>query len=306
MKNSIIHGFHGGTKIVTKDGVRELKSIRASELIEVLCADGKWRSAAVVSDGFSTMQKYLFSSGRSKVEIICTENQPWKLLSSNVTKSISIGDHIDLLNKCETYDLKTKYDYQSWTTGFVIGDGSDELRGDDPDKGYTKVSLFGAKTKYKDYFSMAGYSVSQPKYLDKNYYAIKKGAIKQSFLNSKAWRFLTPEQKCHLFMGLYAADGSGDRHILDTSDVRVAQMVSEISAIAGFHISQQSEKFQNTNYKSEALLIHFGFRLYQIYKNPWILKEISSCSSSTPLKAWNVIEPVTNTFVLNGGIIAHS
>ena len=289
--------FKSNTRFVTDSGVKEFRDFNDGETVKVVGSDGKWHTATVKRYGKQKMQDVMLQAGRSVKHIFCTANHRWLLNDGSVTTELKEGMTLAMLPELSKYEMESKADYQAWATGFAIGDGLDKKND------YTTVRLCGNKIRYADNFVKAGDTVTYPESYHGDAYVLHKGAFKQDFLNAKAWRFLDTKGKQHLFEGFYAADGAVKANKVATSDDRVAEMIRDISSVAGFYVSSESEVVRDTNFKKEARLIEFRFRKYQIANNLWSVKKITPYRPEIEYDAWCVEEPETHSFTLDGGIV---
>ena len=289
--------FKSNTRFVTDSGVKEFRDFNDGEIVKVVGSDGKWHTATVKRYGKQKMQDVMLQAGRSVKHVFCTANHRWLLNDGSVTTELKEGMTLAMLPELSKYEMESKADYQAWATGFVIGDGLDKKND------YTTVRLCGNKIRYADNFVKAGDTVTYPESYHGDAYVLHKGAFKQDFLNAKAWRFLDIKGKQHLFEGFYAADGAVKANKVATSDDRVAEMIRDISSVAGFYVSSESEVVRDTNFKKEARLIEFRFRKYQIANNLWSVKKITPYRPEIEYDAWCVEEPETHSFTLDGGIV---
>ena len=289
--------FKSNTRFVTDSGVKEFRDFNDGETVKVVGSDGKWHTATVKKYGKQKMQDVMLQSGRSVKHVFCTANHRWLLNDGSVTTELKEGMTLVMLPELSKYEMESKEDYQAWATGFAIGDGLDKKND------YTTIRLCGNKIRYADNFVKAGDTVTYPESYHGDAYVLHRGAFKQDFLNAKAWRFLDTKRKQHLFEGFYAADGAVKANKVATSDDRVAEMIRDISSVAGFYVSSESEVVRDTNFKKEARLIEFRFRKYQIANNLWSVKKITPYRPEIEYDAWCVEEPETHSFTLDGGIV---
>ena len=289
--------FKSNTRFVTDSGVKEFRDFNDGETVKVVGSDGKWHTATVKKYGKQKMQDVMLQAGRSVKHVFCTANHRWLLNDGSVTTELKEGMTLAMLPELSKYEMESKADYQAWATGFAIGDGLDKKND------YTTVRLCGNKIRYADNFVKAGDTVTYPESYHGDAYVLHRGAFKQDFLNAKAWRFLDIKEKQHLFEGFYAADGAVKANKVATSDDRVAEMIRDISSVAGFYVSSESEVVRDTNFKKEARLIEFRFRKYQIANNLWSVKKITPYRPEIEYDAWCVEEPETHSFTLDGGIV---
>ena len=289
--------FKGSTKFVTNLGVKSFNSFKDGDIIKVVSADGKWREARVRNYGKQEMQTVVLKSCRSTKKIVCTKNHRWLLKDGSVTTSIRKGMTLAPLRDMHSCSMESVEDYYAWMVGFAIGDGVDKK------EGYTTIRLCGDKAKYSDYFRRAGASVTYPKSFCGDVSVSVKGAFKQDFLNAKAWRFFSGRHKRFLFWGLYAADGASKANKIVTSDDRVAELIRDISAVAGYYISSERETVHCTNFKKDACCVEFCFRRHQNSNNSWVVQEVIPYRPGSKFEAWCVEEPETHSFTLDGGVV---
>ena len=189
-----------------------------------------------------------------------------------------------------------------FTLGFVLGDGSDYAYNHNNSKG-VKIRLCGKKIQYLDLFIKAGYKIQNNNSNPNDIFLSKTGkTFKQRFIENHCWEFLSYSDLVSLFKGYYAADGSLNENKIATSNPDLAQMIRDISAVAGFHISSEKYEVRNTNYKNNAELYTFHFIKSQPSNRNWTVKEIKITGTS-PYDAWCLVEPITHTFTLEGGIV---
>lgn len=296
--------FHSSTKIVTDLGVKSFSELYDGEVIKVKDKDGIWREATVRSYGSQKMNEVVLVSGRSKEKIICTSNHRWILKDGTVTTSLKVGDTLIGLKDSTEYEPKTLDELRAFCFGFIIGDGSDVLN-----KGNflgTRVRLCGKKKDYEHYFIKAGYKRSSSDFDNGDIIMMnKKSPSKKLFLESESWNYLPLNEKIALFHGFYLADGARDSNRLSTSSEKISNMVKDISALAGYYISNISETIHDTVYKKGARLINFRFRRKQNPNNLWKVKSIEKYDKkgNRSYTSWCVEEPITHTFTLASGIV---
>ena len=209
--------FMGRTKFITDRGVRQFTDFQDGDKIKVVDKYGMWRDAIVRKYGKQEMQDVYLTDCRTKKTITCTPNHRWILADGTVTTNLKVGDKLWQLQENNSLG---EYPDQRQTfmfcLGFAIGDGCD-IKGN-----RIKIRLCGEKTKYAPFFKSAGFKIS-PMKNNSDLLATIKGFSKQEFINSKIWKYLALEDKCWLFKGYYAADGSitGNRISISTTDTRL-------------------------------------------------------------------------------------
>ena len=289
--------FSGDTKFVTSLGVLRFNQCKDGQKLEVLDKNGIWREATVRKYGKQKLQKVTLSSGRTIKEIRCTANHRWLLKDGTVTENLKVGDRLHLLEEQNIADIKP----YPFCLGFILGDGNDYNRGNSEG---VRVRLCGDKTKHLKTFIECGFKISSYKESGSDdIFLTKSGtALKQRFLKSHGWKYMSKDDLISLFLGYYEADGFKNSNGIATSDDNLAQMIRDISALAGYHITSEKFEIRNTGYKKGAQLYTFCFMKSQPAKRNWIVKEIDR-DDKHMYDVWCVEEPITHSFTLNGGIV---
>ena len=299
---STFNCFTRDTKLVTDMGVKSFSDLYSGQKIKVLDKNGEWKEATVNYFGKQVMYDITLTSGRSTKVITCTRDHKWVLNDGTETTNIKVGDTLwNLVDTTtefnpETADLDT---LRTWCFGFILGDGSDASpRG-------VNLRLCGNKIKYLDLFIKAGYKKSTYNSGNGDIFITSKDVpSKQVFLNSESWKYLPLKSKIALFNGYYAADGAVSSNRLCTSDERLCKLIEDISACSGYHISSKKTLIHSTEYKKDATLYMYNFRLKTNNSNSWKVKNISyHLNKKKKMEAWCVIEPTTHTFTLDGGVV---
>lgn len=289
--------FGSNMRFVTSDGVVAFKDCTDNQQVEIIDKNGMWRPATVRNYGKQKMQIVTLSSGRTIKKIKCTPGHRWILKDGSVTTNIQPGDRLSLLPETIT---DAEINAKIFCLGFVLGDGCDY--GKNTSEG-VKVRLCGEKIQHLDLFIKAGYKISTQQYGNNDILLTKSGnAFKQKFLSSHAWNFMSKNDLISLFSGYYAADGNKDRNGISTSNANLAQMIRDISSVAGYFIASEKFETKDTNFKKDAQLYNFKFLKSQPSNRNWIVKEIKRTDNSK-YDAWCIEEPVTHSFTLDGGIV---
>lgn len=294
---SIHNCFSGDTKFITDFGVQQFNHCSDGQIVNVLDKNGFWRKATVRKYTKQQLQTITLTSGRTKRIIRATKNHRWLLKNGEVTTDLKVGDKLHLLQSMDENYSKKEY---AFCLGFVLGDGSDIKSGNSES---VRVRLCGDKVKYLDKFLNCGYKLSsyKPNNTD-DVVVTKHGAFKNNFLKSKSWKYMSYEDLRSLFEGYYAADGTKGRNSLSTANDDLAEMIRDISSVAGYHITSEKFEIRDTPYKKGARLYTFRFMKNQPTNRNWIVKDIDR-SDKHLYDVWCVEEPITNTFTLNGGIV---
>ena len=289
--------FSGDTKFITDCGVVKFNMCANGQIVNVLDKNGEWRKATVKKYDKQKLQTITITSGRTVRTIRCTSDHRWLLKNGNITTNLQVGDKLHLLPPINT---KYQFNEHAFCLGFVLGDGTDTKNGNSE---HIRVRLCGEKVKHLDKFINCGYRVSAYKPNNsEDIIVTKPGSCKKDFLESRAWRFMSYDDLRSLFEGYYAADGCKNRNVLTTSNENLAQMIRDISAIAGYHIASERFVIRDTPYKKNARLYMFTFMKSQPNNRNWIVKDICR-EDKHKYDVWCVEEPITKTFTLDGGIV---
>lgn len=289
--------FDGNMRFITSEGVKSFNECTNNQQVEIIDKNGMWRPAIVKNYGKQKMQIVTLTSGRTIKKIKCTRDHRWILKNDSVTTNLQIGDRLSLLQNTQNFDSVNP---KMFCLGFVLGDGTDYHK--KTCEG-VQVRLCNNKTQYLDMFTKAGYSISTQQFSNGDIILTKNGdAFKQIFLSSHSWKFMSKNDLISLFNGYYAADGNQDRNGISTSNADLAQMIRDISSIAGYFIASEKFEIRDTNFKKNAQLYSFKFLKSQPSNRNWIVKEIKKTDNSK-YDAWCIEEPVTHSFTLDGGIV---
>lgn len=288
--------FSGDTKFITNKGVKPFNYFHDGDLVEVLDKDGVWRKATVKNYGEQSLNLITLKCGRTTKVIKATSNHRWILKDGSVTTNLHTGDELYALKDTASNYIPDDDVVEYFTYGFILGDGCDHGK-------RIEARLCGNKNNLLEYFIKSNYAYSQIK--NSTDYIVYKteGFSKQIFLNNKCWNLLNLKQKIALFHGYYAADGFKDRNGVSTSDLRLAEMIEDLSALAGYHISSKEDDINETGYVENAYRITYRFRKNQPVNLVWKVDNIEQFDGGRPRKVWCVEEPITNSFTLNYGII---
>lgn len=287
--------FNRSTKFITSEGIRTFENFKDGDVVKVLDYKGEWREATIRYFGHQDMVKVTFSRPYKKKEVICTKNHRWVLADGSITENIKIGDILWGLVDTTNFIPKTKREKEMFCFGFVLGDGCDHGK-------YIQARLCKKKQIYSDYFKEAGYHQNKINNSDDIVFVKRTGYSKQQFLTNKEWRLLSFEDKVALFNGYYSADGgqTTSTKVIWTSDERILNMIKEISCLAGYHIFSIKETKNSTNYKEDRILYNISFSTHYEKNSSWKVEKIERYSYNSA--AWCVVEPITHTFTLEGGV----
>ena len=290
--------FHGKTRFITSEGIKSFDEFSDGSSVRVLDKDGFWRNATVRTYEKNKMYEVTFTTAKMKKTVVCTSNHRWLLQNGEVTTNLKIGDRLlPITNITDKYTIESYHESNMFTLGFLVGDGCDHIGSN-----LHQVRLCGHKVEYSKYFESAGYKLTAINGTD-DIIATKHGYIKQDFLNSKSWKYMSENDKRLLFLGLYAADGKINGNRLCTTDERVAELIEDISCFAGFYISSKSTEIRDTQYKENSEILVYHFITHQPNNLCWKVADIKPYHSTTEYLSWCVEEPITHSFTLEGGMI---
>ena len=291
--------FAGSTKFITNKGIRTFDSCYDGEKVKVKDKDGIWRDATVKKYGKQSMNEVTFKTPRSTKTVICTSNHRWLLKNGSITTNLKVGDVLAPTIDSSAFEPKTQEELEAFCFGFALGDGSDFCKNNG-----VSIRLCGNKNSLLSYFIKANYQYHVlPKTNDYIVYN-KSTWSKQSFLNNKGWKYMSLEQKIALFNGLLKADGTVKRNLISSSDLRICELIEDISCLAGYYILSVTDYTNGTNYKDERFLRAYKFITYQ--QPNWCWKVVDIKPNRRPCykrDAWCVEEPVTHTFTLDQGMV---
>ena len=290
--------FHGKTRFITSEGIKSFDEFSDGSSVRVLDKNGVWRNATVRTYGKNKMYEVTFTTAKMKKTVVCTSNHRWLLQNGEVTTNLKIGDRLlPITDITDKYTIESYHESNMFTLGFLIGDGCDHIGSN-----LHQVRMCGHKVEYSKYFESAGYKLTAINGTD-DIIATKRGYIKQDFLNSKSWKYMSENDKRLLFLGLYAADGKINGNRLCTTDERVAELIEDISCFAGFYISSKSTEIRDTQYKENSEILVYHFITHQPNNLCWKVADIKPYHSTTEYLSWCVEEPITHSFTLEGGMI---
>lgn len=302
-QNVLSNCFSRDTKFITEYGLRRFGDFRDGETVKVKDKDGIWRTATVRNYGKQKMYDVTFSSGRTIHKITCTKNHRWILKDGSVTTNLNIGDSIYLTQDTTHYEPKSFAEKKYFCYGAILADGSDVKT--NGVQYAVRIRLCGErKNKYRNLFKETGYTETTSYGDDKEFFSNKEFS-KQKFLDYRVWEVLPLELKVALFNGYYMFDGNLDRDSICTADERLLELINDISCLSGYYVVNQKKIKRNTNYKNNAILYNVSFIKSQPTNRAWKVVSIVPHFniSNTSLNAWCVEEPITHSFMLEGGIV---
>lgn len=291
--------FHSKTKFYTSNGVKSFSDFNDGDKIRILDKNGNFKTATVKCYGKQKMNEVVFTTAKRTKKIICTSNHRWLLKDGSVTTKLEVGDTLYGIVEKEKSNPKTIREAEMFSLGFLIGDGCDH---NGKNYEYSQIRLCGHKTEYASIIKMAGYHISNVNN-STDLIATKRGTEKQNFLNSYAWRYFSEDDKKWLFIGLYSADGAVNCNKLCTTDDRIIDIIQETSFAAGYYITSKTIETRDTKYKKGSTITAFRFTKNQPNNLCWKVESITPYHSGTEYDAWCIEEPITHSFILDGGMI---
>lgn len=294
--------FSSKTRFVTDQGVMAFKDCSDGQIVNVLTKDGNWARATVRKYGRRTMQNVTLQSGRTVKVVKCTPDHRWVLKDGTVTTELKVGDRLYCLHEMNHPNIEPD---EFFCLGMVLADGNDTYcRGHEDTAHYFRIRLCGKKTKYIGTFIKNGYRLSETVFENGDVILTKKTKItKKGFLEARAWEILSPQAKYQLFQGYFAGDGSDPYNTVTTTNPYVLEMIRDLSAVTGRHVTAVDHIIRDTNFKKGAEMDTVRFMKRQPSNKNWIVKKIEIDPHHDAYDAWCVEEPTTHTFTLDGGIV---
>lgn len=288
--------FLGSQKFITDKGIRAFNEFTDGETVYVRDSENVLRKATVHKYEKQPMNEVVFTLRNDVCRTVhCTANHTWILEDGTRTTNLCVGDKL-LPNTTykNTLEIENDDDAKYWCYGFILGDGCDKAGV------YSQVRLCGSKNRFLENFKKAGifHFTSQ----NDDVVPYTKWFSKQECLNNHGWRMLTARQKAFMFLGYYSADGRQTNSSVYVSDDRMCDFIEDCSGLAGYYITSMSESYRDTNYKLNAHGYYYHFLRPQTNGCTWRVKSISSYSNKRLKETWCIVEPVTHSFMLEGGI----
>ena len=299
VNNSRIYNcFGAGTQFVTSKGVFSLGEL-VGQHVDVLSIGGTYRSAEVrefgTQDLYSITIKPRYRSNlRHTVE--ATRDHRWVLEDGNITTSLKVGDRVKA--SVSSFIDKDSQEYvDGFAHGVVFGDGTSH----DDCGGRFYVRLCGEKAGVLPKLKSArGYRTTC-------YPPSQGGDPGVSFVVNENLKS-TPEAGksadyiAGFISGWLYCDGYKKAHTeswnIDTQDREACDWLIANLPIAGFVATGHSVATTNTNYgERSAPLNRVSFRENYDY---FMVESIEFARRDT---VYCVVEPVTKTFTLAGGIL---
>ena len=303
--------FIGSTKIITRNGARELSSL-VGEKVDVLTVDGEYHEAV---GGYYGEQETFIVTCSNGQSFECSGNHRWLVKDWRNGNNLIIKHTTDLsLGDCLPYFKSTDLepDEDAIRHGFIYGDGSGYNEGRQ-----SQANLCGDKRVF-----MARY------FEDSTHRSTEANGTIECYPYPAYYKQSIPDITQPLeylkgfIIGLIASDGCVDKYgcpSISTVKLECAQKVQEILTVLGVrsHITTET---RDTNYKNNSTLYRVIIKKPSIDESYFInpkhrsrfcekdrsisFTKIKSIVSTGEKRAmYCVSEPVTTTMVLEGGII---
>lgn len=125
------------------------------------------------------MYDVVFSSGKTKHKITCTQNHRWILKDGTITTNLNIGDSIYLTQDSTHYEPQNIDEKKYFCYGAILADGSDIKIKDTPYA--VQIRLCGErKNKYSEIFKEVGY-IETTSYGDDKVFVVIKNFQNKNF-----------------------------------------------------------------------------------------------------------------------------
>lgn len=294
----VFNCFSGETYFMSSNGAVKFSDMVGRRL-QVLSSDGKWRNADVKNFGVQSLNSVTFrppykSSFRTSMDV--TGNHRWILHDGSVTTSLAIGDKV----KTSKADIdESSIDYiDGFGHGVIFADGSRQQSRD-----RYLVRLCGEKERFLSKLLVhSNYrTVCYPPSGNgdpfvtlvsphDNLKEVPSGKVSSSYIAG-------------FIEGWLSCDGYKKKGIeswcLDTQDKEAADWFMRNCAYAGYIVTGLHEDYSETNYgKRSSPLLRISIReKCDIYVVDDIIPNVKE------EEVYCVVEPVTQSFTLAGGIL---
>jgi ribonucleoside-diphosphate reductase alpha chain len=295
---SLMNCFTGDTQFFDGNSLVTLQS-KAGEQVTVTCVDGKRRLARVVEFGEQSVQRVVFKTVGSKRSsfrrtVTVTPNHRWVLEDGSVTTALQVGDRL----ASAAISPASELDATGFMHGFVFGDGDQHVYY--PERYHLR--LCGAKDR-QHLPALVGMArtVAYPPSLG--------GDPRLTFIspdvNLKELPDTTQHSKGYIasfIRGWMSADGGSNcrgAELLCTSNQYAAKWFIANAPLYGYSITGVSIDDKPTNFGPRSTPL---WRMTARQKMmPYIVESIDELNSRETV--YCVVEPTTNTFLLEGGIL---
>lgn len=277
--------FSGDTKFITDTGVRSFDSFKDGDSVYVVDYEGNIRSATVHNYGKQKLYRVTLVNFNGDTKCVyCTKNHRWMLNSGTITTDLFVGDYLMKTPSVPEDYYGKESSSNAFDTimiiyyiglGYIISYNNQDI-------------IINHKHEYVD-LDVGGIIEDQIEVFRNNPELFKE------FISNKAWRIDSPIYKRAFFEGFVASVGidPDDLETISTKDTNVVEMIKEISGIAGCFIS-------SITYSEDSGLYTIKFLSKKDREFCW---EVDSIEPDEEADVWCVEEPVTHTFLLEGGIV---
>lgn len=297
--------FAKETRFLTDKGFVKFEDV-IGQTVNVLTKDGSFHPATVRSFGKQHLRTVVFKPnilGKTKVNIriSCTSDHEWVLSSGKLTKYLSPGD---IVKSSPTLILKENIektqDYiDGFTHGFIFGDGTKQTY----TKSLYKLRLCGKKNKYSELIDQSSY-YERTNFIGEDQLLYFRTDVS---LKCVPEEYTTFEYKFGFVNGWLAADAyENDRGVyhLDTISEEGVNWLYSYNKILGYFLRGHSITDKDTNFGKRTLPLN---RFYIERDNLDIdFKVLKIEFNQREEEVYCVIEPKTNTFTLEGGILTRN
>lgn len=294
-------GFAASTKFVTDKGLIAFKDCFDGQVVNILTNSGKFEQAVVGYLDILPVSRLEFMSNRSPKVVHCTDYMPWVLNDGEITDDIEVGDTLEVLQDntpVVNASSMTVRNCEMFVYGIAIGCGVDTAH-------KTTIHMLPEYDKYLDIFKKAQCVIKDDPLNGYNFAAsFSKRVSPEIFMRARAWRMMTAEDMRYIFAGIYVVFHQDERRTyLITMDEAIHQMVEEISAVAGYHITAQRVTKRGNRADLHKYNYLVGFRVKQPANLPWKLSSMRP-SNNREQKCWTIMSETAKTFILENGLVA--
>ena len=297
--------FSEETEFITANGVKSFKDFNDGDIVFVPTHTGEWKKATVHSYGEQYLNKIVLRRGGKGDKVVyATKNHRWLLKDGSETTNLKIGDRLiktPNIGKFD-WDLANDGERKYWCYGFCMADG--HTTHDSENSWSSSIRLCGEKSYFKDFFSEAGFTVTNPTCFNGDYQVriphFKKDEFSLSGMNvSEIVAFVN---------GYLCADGNKNLTYNANSPWRGVQVtgsnndfIYDALNIAGFYVTNVVDKTNEiTNYgKRTDVTYHYGF-YSDCGDRTWVVQDIQSTNRYETV--WCLEVEGNHSFLLKNGI----
>lgn len=299
---SMFNPLRRSERFITAEGVRSFEDFADGDATVVLTHEGNWKPARVGAAGLRNTLKLILRRGRSKTEVVTSEDHTWILFDGRRVKAqeLRLGDKLagspDGAFYAWDFDSASPAEQLWWCYGFVYGDGALAKS----TAGVTsRVRLCGKKAEHLAKFLGCGFDCSYP-----------PSTVGDPFVYTGAYQKVLPDdgdpiiQIAAFLRGYLAADGSKKNQRgreeysgIFSSNPEAVDFLKKYLPVIGLYVLSE---------RSEEVMTNFGIRrgvylsLTTGQGRLWAVEEILPGDVE---ECWCLTVEDDHSFVLPAGVV---